>query len=75
MNCDESHLTGESESIKKEDGDELYMDSNILSGNAVAVVEKVGMNTEIGEIAGIIQEESDETPLKRKSESWENTRQ
>ncbi|MDO5860236.1 calcium-translocating P-type ATPase, PMCA-type [Methanobrevibacter sp.] len=66
LNCDESHLTGESESIKKEDGDELYMDSNILSGNAVAVVEKVGMNTEIGEIAGIIQEESDETPLKKK---------
>ena len=66
LNCDESHLTGESESIKKEKNDEVYMDSNILSGNAIGVVEKVGMKTEIGEIAEIIQEESEDTPLKEK---------
>ncbi len=66
LNCDESHLTGESESIKKDVGDEVYMDSNILSGNALGVVRTVGMKTEIGKIAEIIQEESDDTPLKKK---------
>jgi Ca2+-transporting ATPase len=66
LSCDESYLTGESESILKEVDDDVYMDSNVLSGHGIGVVKQVGMNTEIGKIAEIIQEESDETPLKRK---------
>lgn len=66
LSVDESYLTGESEAVVKELNDNVYMDSNILSGNAVGVVAKIGMSTEIGEIAGLIQDESGETPLQRK---------
>ena len=66
LNCDESYLTGESEAISKEVGNEVYMDSNILSGNAIGVVKAIGMNTEIGKIAEIVQQEDEETPLKIK---------
>ena len=45
---------------------ELYMDSNILSGNAIGVVKAIGMSTSIGQIAEIVSEESDETPLQKK---------
>ena len=66
LSCDESSLTGESEAIRKEIDDEVYMDSNILSGNAIGTVENIGMKTEIGKIAEIVQEEDEETPLKTK---------
>jgi Ca2+-transporting ATPase len=64
VSCDESSLTGESESITKEIRDHLYMDSNVLSGNCTGVVEAVGMKTQIGEIAEIVQEADEDTPLK-----------
>ncbi len=67
LSCDESNLTGESEAVKKEANDTLYMDSNILSGNAVGVVKAIGMQTEIGKIAGIVQEEDEETPLAKRA--------
>ena len=66
LTCDESSLTGESEAINKEIEDEVYMDSNILSGNAIGVVKSIGMKTEIGEIAKIVQEDDEDTPLKTK---------
>ena len=66
LTCDESHLTGESESVRKNKNDEVYMDSGILSGNAIGIVSKIGMKTQIGEIAGIIQEESGKTPLEKR---------
>ena len=66
LSCDESQLTGESESVKKEINDNVFMDSNILTGHGLGIVEKIGMETEIGKIAEIIQEEDDETPLKQK---------
>ena len=66
LSCDESSLTGESEAIRKEADDIVYMDSNILSGNAVGVVESIGMKTEIGQIAQIVQEDDEDTPLKTK---------
>jgi len=43
LSCDESSLTGESEAIRKEANDMVYMDSNILSGNAIGVVKSIGM--------------------------------
>ncbi|WP_405295662.1 cation-translocating P-type ATPase [Methanobrevibacter sp.] len=66
LSCDESHLTGESEAIRKEIGDEVYMDSNILSGNGIGIVKAIGMKTQIGEIAEVVQEDDEDTPLKRK---------
>ncbi len=66
LSCDESNLTGESEAVKKDVDDTIYMDSNILSGHAQAVVTNVGMKTEIGKIAKIVQEDDEETPLAKR---------
>ena len=66
LSCDESNLTGESEAVKKEVDDNVYMDSNILSGHAQAVVTDIGMKTEIGKIARIVQEDDEETPLAKR---------
>ena len=66
VSCDESNLTGESEAVEKELKDEVYMDSNILSGNATGIVKAIGMKTQIGEIAEVVQEEDEDTPLKIK---------
>ena len=66
LNCDESHLTGESDSILKNINDTIYMDSNILSGNAIGIVKNIGMKTEIGGIAEVIQEKDKQTPLEIK---------
>ncbi len=66
LTCDESHLTGESEAVKKQENDEVYMDSSILSGNGVGVVANIGMKTELGQIAEVVQEADEDTPLKVK---------
>ena len=66
LTCDESNLTGESDAVQKQTNDELYMDSNILSGNGEGLVKSIGMKTQIGEIAKIVQEDDDDTPLKEK---------
>ncbi len=63
---DESSLTGESEGITKDIDDEAYMDSNVLSGNGIGVVSSIGMDTHIGKIAEVVQQESSETPLQKK---------
>ena len=66
LSCDESQLTGESKAVAKEIDDKLYMDSNIISGNGLGVVENIGMATEIGKIADIVQEDDEETPLAKR---------
>lgn len=66
LSCDESSLTGESEAVKKYAEDSVYMDSNIISGNALGVVKNIAMNTEIGKIAEIVQEDDEETPLAKR---------
>ena len=66
LSCDESQLTGESKAVAKQANDKLYMDSNILSGNGLGVVENIGMSTEIGKIADIVQEDDEETPLAKR---------
>ena len=66
LSCDESQLTGESEAVTKEENEKIYMDSNVLSGNGIGVVEHIGMQTEIGKIANIVQEEDEETPLSKR---------
>ena len=66
LSCDESSLTGESEAIKKTVGDAAYMDSNIISGNGAGIVTNIGMKTQIGKIAEVVQESDEDTPLKTK---------
>ena len=66
LSVDESQLTGESEAVSKKSNDELYMDSNITSGNGIGIVSKIGMDTSIGKIAELVQEESGETPLAKR---------
>lgn len=77
LQVDESALTGESlsitksaDSINKEElplGDcfnMIYSGSNIANGRGVAVVTGVGMNTEIGKIASLLQNaKKKKTPL------------
>ena len=66
LTCDESYLTGESEAVRKEVKDNVYMESNIISGNGIGIVNAIGMKTEIGEIAEVVQEDDEDTPLKTK---------
>ena len=66
LSLDESQITGESEAVKKEANDNVFMDSNVLSGNGIGVVTKIGMDTEIGKIADIVQEKDEDTPLSKR---------
>ncbi|WP_317310761.1 calcium-translocating P-type ATPase, SERCA-type [Clostridium thermobutyricum] len=70
---DESLLTGESVGVNKEDkkGKNLgYMGTNILKGKSLFKVISVGMNTEMGKIANLLQNiDEDKSPLKIKLES------
>jgi P-type Ca2+ transporter type 2C len=76
LKCQEAALTGESIAVDKSSekvsvgaviGDRssmLYTSTNVVRGNAVALVISTGMDTEIGKIAGYISETEDEaTPL------------
>lgn len=66
LSVDESQLTGESEAVVKNPDDEAYMDSNVLSGNGLGVVTGIGMDTQIGKIADIVQDDDEETPLAKR---------
>lgn len=75
LKVDESALTGESLPAEKHsgivEGDEdtqnlVFMDTDVALGRGKGVVISVGMNTAIGKIAEMIQEDDEETPLHRK---------
>ena len=79
LEINESTLTGESKSIKKNSDDikdekELYerknmvfAGCNVTNGHAFVVVSATGMNTELGKIAtSLINKKSDITPLQKK---------
>jgi P-type Ca2+ transporter type 2C len=80
----EASLTGESTSVSKdiavlksEDialGDRsnmVYLGTSVISGKARALITGTGMNTELGKIAGMIQNiEDNTTPLQRKLEEF-----
>ena len=75
LRVDESALTGESLPAKKHseivDGEEetdnlVFMDTDVSLGRGRGVVVAVGMDTSIGKIAELIQEEEEDTPLHQK---------
>ena len=83
--CIEAALTGESEAVPKKIsvlksgeipiGDRenmVFMGTSVATGTAQAIVVTTGMNTELGRIAGLIEEEDEQqqTPLQRKLDSF-----
>jgi Ca2+-transporting ATPase len=52
----EAILTGESESVEKKPGDEVFMGTIVSSGRAVIKVTQIGLSTKIGKIAETIKE-------------------
>ncbi|OBR94951.1 calcium-translocating P-type ATPase, PMCA-type [Clostridium sp. 001] len=67
---DESLLTGESVGVEKDSGDKnnsLYMGTIVIKGKGRAKVVETGMKTEMGKIAGMLQDiEKERSPLKEK---------
>lgn len=80
--CDESALTGESHPVNKDEAfsssnntpiserlDEVFMSTLVLQGHSEMVVTKVGMNTEVGLIAKMLDKHKvSQTPLQKKLE-------
>jgi Ca2+-transporting ATPase len=80
----EASLTGESTPVAKtifalaekdtplaDRANMVYMGTSITSGKAKAIVAETGMKTELGKIAGMVQEiERETTPLQRKLEQF-----
>ncbi len=58
LSVDQSALTGESLSVTKKTGDELYGGSIIKQGEMIAEVTAIGMNTFSGKNVGLIQKAS-----------------
>jgi len=66
LSIDEAPLTGESVPVRKytEDKNKVFMGTVVVAGRGKAVIEKTGMETEIGKIASMVQVvESEKTPL------------
>jgi len=84
LKCVEAALTGESEAVEKDaktlDGKDVplgdrsnmaYTGTTVATGTGKGVVVAIGMDTEIGRIAGMLQAETDEgTPLQKRLESF-----
>jgi len=80
----EASLTGESSPVAKttlsleekeiplaDRANMVYMGTFVSSGKATAVVVKTGMQTELGKIAGMVQDiKSEDTPLQKKLEEF-----
>jgi Ca2+-transporting ATPase len=64
LKLDESPLTGESEPVSKKRDDMVFMGTTVRYGRGAGVVNRTGMRTEFGKIAGALQEiEEEKTPL------------
>lgn len=72
LTVDESLLTGESVGVNKSVKDKennIFMGTTVLKGKAHAKIINIGMNTEMGKIANMIQDiDADKSPLKERLE-------
>lgn len=72
LTVDESLLTGESVGVNKSIKDKennIFMGTTVLKGKAYAKIINIGMNTEMGKIANMIQDiDADKSPLKERLE-------
>ena len=67
---DESSLTGESEHVSKRLGDAVFMSTYVTYGSGCGRVEKTGMQTEMGQIASLLNHrERQLTPLEQRMAS------
>ena len=67
LSSDESMLTGESLPVHKQPGQPLYMGCTVSQGHGHARVTATGMDTEMGRIAGLVEEaEEPPTPLQQR---------
>ena len=83
--CDEAALTGEATAVVKHSSacpsaesvhnmsNMIFSGTALIAGHIKAVVCNVGMNTEMGKIADLINEEEEETPLEKKLEQLGKT--
>ncbi len=66
LSFDESMLTGESEPVSKSEGP-VYMGTGVLTGHGMIGITETGMQTQMGQISNMIQEEEEEqTPLQKR---------
>ncbi|BAK81070.1 calcium-translocating P-type ATPase, PMCA-type [Candidatus Arthromitus sp. SFB-rat-Yit] len=72
LTVDESLLTGESVGVNKSSDnkeDSIFMGTIVLKGKAYAKIINIGMNTEMGKIANMLQNiDEDKSPLKERLE-------
>ena len=62
LQCDEAAHTGESRAVAKEEGDSVFAGTIVTRGRASGEVVATGSRTELGRIAGAIQERSTAKP-------------
>ena len=69
ISVDESMMNGEAKEVYKESGSDkaqVYMGTVVYSGDALMLVRSVGDNTFYGKMAGELQEDDTESPLKER---------
>ncbi|TGC11049.1 cation-translocating P-type ATPase [Methanolobus halotolerans] len=66
LRVDESALTGESHPVGKGKSEKIFAGTQVVHGKCRAVVVNTGMDTKLGQIAGLIQVKSEDTPLQKK---------
>ncbi|MGB3907682.1 MAG: cation-transporting P-type ATPase [Methanomethylovorans sp.] len=66
LRIEEAALTGESMPVNKEKDEMIFAGTQIVHGKCSALVVSTGMGTKLGEIAGLVQQEEESTPLQKK---------
>ncbi|WP_370575634.1 cation-translocating P-type ATPase, partial [Methanomethylovorans sp.] len=66
LRMEEAALTGESVPVSKEKNEMIFAGTQIVHGKCSALVISTGMETKLGEIAGLVQQEEEVTPLQEK---------